>query len=788
VAIGTGAKVNSPFHLGDFKAYTTPIVTRVIFSLTYGNGLFVAALFGGITPNKVMTSPDGINWTIRQAGTAGTEIGWVGATFGVPTTGIYQGQGLFVAVGYAGTNRLMTSPDGINWIVRASAGVLDAYSWSNVIFANGYFVAACSNSINVAYSQDGITWVLVALPSAIVTNWRIAFGNGVFVAVGNTTGSLTNRIYRNASTPNTTWTGYSAPADNSWVDITYGDGLFVAVSTTGTGNRVMTSPNGITWTLRSTPVDYTFQGITFGNGLFVATTENTNNFITSPDGINWTIKPIPYTYGAYGWRSICYGLVNGIGTFVTFFDMVSQTSPNVMVASFADSNNLNSVAIGQSAYANGGNSITIGNSARVSGQQLSDFVPRATPADNSWTGITSGIPSQGLYQGQTLFVVVSNSGTLNRVMTSLDCINWTIRTSAVDNNWSSITYGVPSSGIYTGVGLFVAVSTSGTGNRVMTSPDGITWTIRTSAADNSWRSVTYGNGLFVAVSGSATSTDVMTSPDGITWTTRTPSVNNDWSAITYGNGLFVVVSNTGLGSGNRVMTSSDGITWTTRTTPADNNWWGVVYGIPSTGPFSGKGLFVAVSNTGTLNRVMTSPDGFTWTLRVTPIDIGFRSVAFGNGYFVATGESGPTGMRAMISTDGINFIAKTTPEQNFNNVTYGTPSSGLYTGQGIFVGVSITGTGNRVMTANFIDTYTTNSLAIGNGAVANGNNSVAIGAGAIASGSNQIVLGTSNETISIPGSLKLKSTQSISSEVTSVEPNALQSHKSQCHRVGGNYP
>ena len=34
----------------------------------------------------------------------------------------------------------------------------------------------------------------------------------------------------------------------------------------------------------------------------------------------------------------------------------------------------------------------------------------------------------------------------------------------------------------------------------MTSSDGITWTSRTSAADNFWLSVTYGNGLFVAVS------------------------------------------------------------------------------------------------------------------------------------------------------------------------------------------------------------------------------------------------------------------------------------------------
>ena len=69
----------------------------------------------------------------------------------------------------------------------------------------------------------------------------------------------------------------------------------------------------------------------------------------------------------------------------------------------------------------------------------------------------------------------------------------TIIGSAGYNNYSrlnNVTYGN---------GLFVAVAYSGSGNRVMTSPDGITWTIGTSAADNYWTSVTYGNGIFVAV-------------------------------------------------------------------------------------------------------------------------------------------------------------------------------------------------------------------------------------------------------------------------------------------------
>ena len=38
-----------------------------------------------------------------------------------------------------------------------------------------------------------------------------------------------------------TWTSRTSAADNYWFSVAYGDGLFVAVSTSGTGNRVMTS-------------------------------------------------------------------------------------------------------------------------------------------------------------------------------------------------------------------------------------------------------------------------------------------------------------------------------------------------------------------------------------------------------------------------------------------------------------------------------------------------------------------------------------------------------------------
>ena len=115
---------------------------------------------------------------------------------------------------------------------------------------------------------------------------------------------------------------------------------------------------------------------------------------------------------------------------------------------------------------------------------------------------------------------------------------WTLRTSAANYAWRGVTYGA---------GLFVAVASSGTGNRVMTSPDGITWTLGTSAADNSWRGVTYGAGLFVAVADSGTGNRVMTSPDG---SMVAPSITGFSIPVkTYGDAPFPITQPTSNSTG-----------------------------------------------------------------------------------------------------------------------------------------------------------------------------------------------------------------------------------------------
>lgn len=257
---------------------------------------------------------------------------------------------------------------------------------------------------------------------------------------------------------------------------------------------------------------------------------------------------------------------------------------------------------------------------------------------------------------------INSSGTLSPVSAATP---WAFSTTSAPASlgWRDVAYGN---------GLWVAVAeTTSTTAGIATSPDGITWTFRTTTAPGAvWAAVAYGNGTWVAVSGStSTSAAIATSPDGITWTFRTTpaAAVGGWYSVAYGNGLFIaVVATTSTTAG--IATSPDGITWTFRTTTAPaQNWSDVAYG---------NGLWVAVATTtSTTAGLATSPDGITWTFRTTPAPggNGWRRVAYGNGLWVAVAETNSTTTGIATSPDGITWTLRTTtaPGGQWRGVTYG---------------------------------------------------------------------------------------------------------------------
>ena len=207
------------------------------------------------------------------------------------------------------------------------------------------------------------------------------------------------------------------------------------------------------------------------------------------------------------------------------------------------------------------------------------------------------------------------------------------------------------------LGIFVAVAYAGT-NRVMTSSNGITWTVRSlpaTEATNTMRAVCWSKelGMFVSVSQDGTNR-VITSLDGITWIGR-PVINNSWLFVCWSSelGIFVAVGD----GGTRVMTSSNGISWSSTNisgVPA-NSWWGVCWS-------KELRIFVAVANSGT-NRVMTSPNGINWTSMPAAEDLNWRNICWSGelGLFVAIAYATN---RIMISQNGTNWIGITVPESN----------------------------------------------------------------------------------------------------------------------------
>jgi len=276
----------------------------------------------------------------------------------------------------------------------------------------------------------------------------------------------------------------------------------------------------------------------------------------------------------------------------------------------------------------------------------------------------------GVAFGNGVFVAVAKSGTGNRVMTSPDGITWTSRTSAADYSWRSVTYGL---------GKFVAVAD--VTNQAMYSTDnGVTWTLCNANSSGAFNSVTFGNGKFVAVGPSGA---YMYSTDGISWTQNATSPARDWGSVTFGNGYFVASCSNSGASARKVIRSADGITWTE---------YDAVYSA-QIGIGYGNGVFVSVGFglsivTGGIQYSLDN--GATWAAATVPIDRYWGSVTYGNGRFVVVSfETGTSNI--VTSTDGINWQVSSSSQgaSSLRSVTFG---------NGTYVTVASTGT-YRVYTA-----------------------------------------------------------------------------------------
>lgn len=474
------------------------------------------------------------------------------------------GDDAYVSVGYYGA--IVRSTDGQNWSSIKDKADVPSYP-----------------GITSNYLDGSNTFVF----------WGTAFGNGVFVAVGDCGVILT-------SFDGLTWTPTLSPVTQSITDVKYltwnGVGAFYALTQGG----YLTSEDGFSWSMmlptgmtsQSAPTD-----ISVGNNgtrLVISMCDTSNGWgegriISSTDG-TWTFSPTLLTPDSQmvssinyvTWVNDRYVLSDPFGYIWTSVDLTSFTQVGApFKENSADFDNQMFTAM----YANGTYYL-------FGFQKPQSYLTVYTSTDFvNWTmqPYTHYFTAQNSQYLNGLYFCAGNEG----LLVSSDGINW-------KNTWGNTYYDV----IYDG-GKYVAAGKIGGDGAIWTSADLTNWTQASLSARTSYfYAAAAGNGKYVAVGANTNNNSVSalaTSSDGFNWTT----VNTQTGLmrdVAFGNGLFVAVGTNS--SKAALRTSTDGVTWTVPTLPATSATLilSVTYA---------NGQFVALGS----GLIWTSPDGITWTDR-----------------------------------------------------------------------------------------------------------------------------------------------------------------------------
>ena len=201
-------------------------------SVTYGNGLYVAVSQDG-TGNRVMTSIDGATWISR---TSAANFQW---------DSVVYNYGMFISSGYdlSGNLAIMTSPNGITWTLVpnmpiATVGQTIIFSPTTMLVIGG----------GVVISYDGSTYTVQSGAPAV--NYG-TYGNGMFVGVGLTGGAAFLRTAGSNIMASGLYSDPNAKA-NPWIVLVgLENATFQAFGQT---SRTISYPAGITISQQSTVV------------------------------------------------------------------------------------------------------------------------------------------------------------------------------------------------------------------------------------------------------------------------------------------------------------------------------------------------------------------------------------------------------------------------------------------------------------------------------------------------------------------------------------------------------
>lgn len=215
-------------------------------------GSVFLATGGGV----VMASPDGLTWELVRAAPSGA----FSAAAAGPTRTLISGV----------TGGMFASADGVDWKALSR---IPSLSFHDMVWSGGEFLAIGPEQ--VASSSDGQAWNFIYPP--VQSPLRAMTSNGqVTVAVG-----WDGAIIRKAGAAG--WTVSTSPTSNNLMDVEYGGGWFLAVSSTG---ETLRSSDAAAWEIVGTTVPLKTLSRTPTH--FVAISQE-NKVLQTVDGASWSI-------------------------------------------------------------------------------------------------------------------------------------------------------------------------------------------------------------------------------------------------------------------------------------------------------------------------------------------------------------------------------------------------------------------------------------------------------------------------------------------------------------------
>ena len=224
------------------------------------------------------------------------------------------------------------------------------------------------------------------------------------------------------------------------------------------------------------------------------------------------------------------------------------------------------------------------------------------------------------YGGDSFVVLANNANTAlkSKSITNTN-IEWEERpVPELNRGWRDIGVGSNTSFENIFIGVASSISNIAGNNRAIISIDnGITWQGLSMPKTASWQAIAFGNNNFASISRQGDVAYLSVNPiidTSFTLGSGLPTLSfpSAWRDVCYGNDRFVAISE----SSNLVGYSYDGISWSTSTLPQSFPWRSIEFG---------DGLFIAMGNSGTNHKAVSSTDGISWDYITSYPPIGIAS-------------------------------------------------------------------------------------------------------------------------------------------------------------------